>query len=134
MLLPHLDDRDFPPMNRYSGTTLFSLVFLFALVAQGSAASEETPEILSSLRPDHPRLLLTSETWEKLRVRRSEDPTLEGLLHRGEVEARALLGVPPVIYEKEGIRLLDVSRTVLRRVLLLALHYEMTGDLELASR
>ena len=97
-------------------------------------ASPPLPGLLSSLRPAHPRLLVTTDTWERLRARRAEDALLDAFLRRGETEARAILMTPPVTYEKKGVRLLEVSRKVLRRVLLLAIHFHLTGDRALAAR
>jgi hypothetical protein len=102
--------------------------------AHAAAADEPGPDPLATLRKGHPRLLATPETWDAVRKRRAADPRLDAFLKRGEAEARALLGAPPVTYQKTGRRLLTVSRTVLRRVLLLALHYRLTGDDILARR
>jgi len=90
--------------------------------------------ILQSLNLVHPRLIASSVAWERIAARRLVDPLLDGFLGRGEAEARAILDVPPVIYRMDGKRLLHVSRAVLRRVLLLALHYHLTGDEKLAWR
>lgn len=55
-------------------------------------------------------------------------------MKRGEREAQAILPIPPIPYKKDGKRLLHVSRVVLRRVLLLGLHFHLTGDAALATR
>jgi hypothetical protein len=90
--------------------------------------------MLQTLKPTHPRLLASQSSWEAIKARRKEDATLDAFLKRGELEARALLDVPPIAYKKDGKRLLRVSRVVLRRVLLLGLHFQLTGDKALARR
>jgi hypothetical protein len=94
----------------------------------------DQPAILASLRSGHPRLLVSPTTWGNLQELRRKNASLDVFLQRNEAEARALLTIPPAAYHKEGRRLLMVSRTVLRRVLLLALHFRLTGDPELARR
>ena len=105
-------------------------------VAPGAllAAGEAHDDLLASLRPGHPRLLASAATWDAIKAKRGKDALLDGFLRRGEVEARAILAVPPVVYKKDGKRLLHVSRVVLRRVLLLALHFHLTDDPKLAQR
>ncbi|MES2462573.1 MAG: heparinase II/III family protein [Armatimonadota bacterium] len=89
---------------------------------------------LATLKPGHPRLHASSRTWADIKARRATDPLLDRFLKRGEMEARAILTVPPMIYKKDGKRLLHVSRVVLRRVLLLGMNYHLTGDSALARR
>ena len=105
-------------------------------VAPGAllAAGEAPDDLLASLSPGHPRLLASAAMWGAIKARRSKDALLDAFLRRGEVEARAILPAPPVVYKKDGKRLLHVSRVALRRVLLLALHFHLTGDPALARR
>ncbi len=107
-----------------------------SMASSGAAAPvpEEPSKLLATLKPSHPRLLVSSSTWEQLQARRRQDAALDAFLKRGEVEARALLDAPPVVYKKEGRRLLSVSRTVLRRVVLLSWHARLTGDRALVER
>jgi hypothetical protein len=90
--------------------------------------------ILATLKPAHPRLMVSSTTWDEIKMRRREDATLDAILKRNELEARALLDVPPVTRIVKGRRLLEVSRTVLRRMLLLGMHARLTGDKALVQR
>lgn len=90
--------------------------------------------ILATLRPGHPRLLAEEKSWDLVRQTRRSDPLLAKFLARSEREARALFTAPPIAYEKSGVRLLHVSRVVLRRVLLLALHGNLTGELAFVDR
>ncbi len=98
------------------------------------AADALEENLLATLKPGHPRLIAEATSWTKVQARRVGDPLLDAFLKRGEREARALLDMPPVVYKKDGKRLLRVSRTALRRVLLLALHFHLTNDNTLAQR
>jgi hypothetical protein len=90
--------------------------------------------LLANLKLTHPRLIATETAFETLKSRRLTDAILDAFLKRGEIEARAILNVPPLEYEKIGRRLLTVSRTVLRRVILLSMQYHLTGDEALSIR
>ncbi len=90
--------------------------------------------LLKTLKPTHPRLLITDDSWAQLKAQRAQDAQLDAFLTRQESEARALLPVAPVTYQKIGRRLLTVSRTVLRRVMLLSMQYKLTGDKQFLDR
>lgn len=98
--------------------------------------SEAVPPapILASLKSGHPRLIASAETWQTIRTRQASDPLLDAVLRKSEAEARAIVLAPPVVYKKDGKRLLHVSRVALRRITLLALHYHLTGDMAFAKR
>ena len=91
-------------------------------------------EILASLRPEHPRLIASPSSWDIIKKQRAGDALLHRFLQRSEREARALFVAAPVTYEKQGRRLLAVSRRALRRVLLLSLHFHLTGEMAFAMR
>ena len=119
--------------------SLFSLLLCALAVVSARAGAAEPTEtrdlaLLANLKPTHPRLLVGDQTWAQLRARRATDAELDAFLKRQELEARALLNVEPIAYQKTGRRLLAVSRTVLRRVLLLSMQYQLTGDQKLLSR
>jgi rhamnogalacturonyl hydrolase YesR len=84
--------------------------------------------IFASLKPGHPRLIAAPQTWPMLKSQRKHDPALEAFLMALEKQGRALLGTKPVTYQKQGRRLLAVSRTVLSRVLLWSFDFRITGD------
>ena len=93
-----------------------------------AASRVGSPPILATLKASHPRLLVTESSWDEIKARRAQDPELDAFLKRCEVEARALLEVEPIAYKMEGKRLLPVSSAVLRRVILLAMQFRLTGD------
>ncbi len=117
-------------MNHF--TLLALSVFTFACTLSAQAAPDAP--ILATLKPTHPRLIASSASWDAIKARRAQDATLDAFLTRGEIEARALLDVPPMAYKKDGRRLLQVSRVVLRRVLLLSLQFHLTNDAKFAQR
>ena len=92
------------------------------------AANTAPTDILAGLRPEHPRLIITTPMWDNLRSQRTSDPELDKLLNRIVSDARTVLNDPPLVYKKEGIRLLAVSRETLRHVQLCSFAYWITGE------
>src|SRR5437868_6467585 len=88
---------------------------LLSFVASPAARSEATA--VAGLRPEHPRLLATTDDWSNLAQRRATEPDLAAYHDALVAAARQDLDLPPVTYLKTGKRLLVVSREVLRRVL-----------------
>ncbi|MDR0532822.1 MAG: heparinase II/III family protein [Verrucomicrobiales bacterium] len=91
-------------------------------------------DILNNLKPEHPRLIISGDTWQKIQQQRRNDPLLDGLLKLMQRNAESLLTKPPVEYKLEGRRLLGVSREALYRTLTLSAAYRLTGDPRFAKR
>jgi hypothetical protein len=91
-------------------------------------------DILSGLKPGHPRLIIGGDTWQNIRQQRQNDPLLDGLLNVMQHNAESLLAKPPVEYKLEGRRLLGVSREALYRTLTLGATYRLTDDSCFAKR
>ena len=117
--------------------TLLTLVSLLACVgplraadtpASGPPPSPDAKSILAGLRPEHPRLMLTESDWKAFRAARGGSDTVARILAAAEKKARALLDKPPVIYKKEGRRLLSVSREAMRRIELCSFAYRLTNE------
>lgn len=130
------------PFMKKSSLLLFALAVPL-MMTRANCADKTAPAqlavpaesaILKTLKPTHPRLLIEDNSWTNIKAQRTEDARLDAFLKRQEIEARALLAVEPVPYKKIGRRLLGVSRTVLRRVLLLAMQYQLTGDKQFLAR
>jgi hypothetical protein len=100
-------------------------------------AAPETPtaaQILSRLRPAHPRLLATADDFAALKVLVA-DPKVAPAYAAVRAAADAALAAPPAKYEiRDGKRLLYVSREVKDRVLTLGLLWRLTGDRRYADR
>ncbi len=93
-----------------------------------SAAGPVAPDILTGLRPEHPRLLLTTAMWQELRAEKTNASTTATIIAQTVAGARELLNESPVVYQKTGKRLLSVSREALRRVTLFSFAWRMTGE------
>ena len=112
------------------------LLLFVGSLACGSAwaADAASPDILAGLRPEHPRLIITAAGWNDLRSRRGGDAELDALLNQSVATARNLLSAPPLVYKKEGKRLLAVSREALRRIEFWSFAYQLTGDRVFSDR
>ena len=90
--------------------------------------------VLTTLRLSHPRLILTADDEARIRRVLASDVTArsfrDALLRNGS----RLLTQPPPERVLIGPRLLTVSRTVLDRVMTLALLYHLDGDRRWAAR
>ncbi|MEK4909398.1 heparinase II/III domain-containing protein [Niallia sp. FSL M8-0099] len=83
----------------------------------------------------HPRLLATSEDFEKIKESLKTDSNLKRWYKELTINANNLLEKPIVTYEKsDGVRLLPISRTVLDRTLTLSLMYRLSGNKLYAER
>jgi len=90
--------------------------------------SAQAADPLAGLKPGHPRLLVSDADWKALRERQTSDPELARVAARIEADAKSLLNEPPLVYKKEGKRLLDISRQAIQRILLWSVAYHLTGD------
>ena len=81
----------------------------------------------------HPRLILTEADFERIRV--TDDPVYNAAKACAIEWADEFLGTEPLEYDiPDGIRLLAVSRGVLRRTKNLGMAYKITGDERYAER
>jgi hypothetical protein len=92
------------------------------------------PDPLATLRPGHPRLLLTDAQLASAVAAAKTDPLCAQLHARIIALATADLASKPVAHVLIGRRLLDKSNTVLARVLTGAMAYRLTGDTRFAAR
>ena len=96
-----------------------------------------TGDVLESLRPEHPRLLMTAEMWIEVHKRREVEAGYQALAQLLVRHAEKALPLPAVKRKLTGRRLLGVSREALRRIVLHAAAWRMTGAprfLEAAQR
>lgn len=116
--------------------TLFLALSVAAFVTSdaGAAPASDSPDVLATLRPGHPRLLAKTDDWNVLRACSEKEDTLRGLLLKIERDGRELLLKPPLSYEKEGRRLLAVSRAALNRITIWAFCRRVTGEAVFAER
>jgi len=108
------------------GKLVMALIALLALNSR--AAVTKAADLLAGLRPEHPRLLITSNDFVAIRAAAATNVETAGILNRSEAAARLALAKPPLTYDKQGKRLLSVSREALRRIGLWSFAYRLSGD------
>jgi hypothetical protein len=111
---------------------LLRLAVLLTLLSMNTLNAQSEPS--SAAQHPHPRVLVSAQSWKEIADKRREDVLLDRFLRQSEREARGVLSAEPVKYEKEGRRLLHVSRRALRRILLLSFHFRLTGEFLFARR
>ncbi|MBO4477960.1 MAG: heparinase II/III family protein [Lachnospiraceae bacterium] len=83
----------------------------------------------------HPRIIMTEDKFAKLRSHIGDDSVTGILLEKLRSEADSKLGSAVLPYEiTDGIRLLETSKRIQRRVAALALAYNVFGDEKYAQR
>lgn len=85
-------------------------------------------EAVSRADMSHPRLFATAAEFQRAQALCRSDPVAAAVLERILFDADQMLEFDPCRYEKQGRRLLHVSRNVLKRVLTLAMAFRMTGN------
>lgn len=117
-------------------STVFGIVIAATLVIFSCPAAQETvdvpPGFLSTLRKEHPRLMLTDAGLAQLKKMRSADPVLDTYIRDVLTKADGDLTKPPLEHVLVGPRLLSVSRECLRRVYNLGMAWRLTGDVKYA--
>jgi hypothetical protein len=117
------------------GTRLGTWLAAACLAAVGSVgAAARGDDVLRTLRPGHPRLMLLDADVAKLREAVASNPTAREAHRALRKQADRILDEPPAVHRLIGPRLLDQSRLVLKRVTLLAALHRIDGDRKYADR
>lgn len=88
-----------------------------------------------STNKQHPRLMATDEDFKRIKKQLKTDENLQRWYKSLQIETEKILHTPTVKYEiPDGVRLLDSSRTVLKRTINLALMYRLTKERKYADR
>jgi hypothetical protein len=111
--------------------TTRAALLLFVLAGNLAQADDN---LLMNLKPQHPRLIASDSTWQDLQARRKQSPTLDLLLDNIDNQSRALLDAPPLEHQLTGRRLLEISRTAFKRIVLWSFDYRLTGDKKFKDR
>ena len=83
----------------------------------------------------HPRIIMTDERFNKLKGSIGQNSVTGTLLEKLRSEANRLLSSPVSEYDiSDGIRLLETSKRIQRRVAALAMAYNIFGEEEYAQR
>lgn len=98
------------------------------------AVAADAAHPLATLRTQHPRLIATQQDFDRLRALVRSDPELRVLHDRLATRGQQILEQPPVKYELIGPRLLDKSRTALKRLYTLAFLYRVDRKQEYLER
>lgn len=84
--------------------------------------------------PEHPRLLVTAADWKKLPARMEADPRVKKIITATIARADLTLEKPLLTYQREGRRILAVSRDAIGRVLDLSTAWKVTADKKYLDR
>ena len=84
--------------------------------------------------PDHPRLLVTAADWNNLPKRMETDPRVEKIISTTIARADLTFEKPILTYEREGRRILAVSRDAIERILDLSTAWKVTGKKKYLDR
>lgn len=98
------------------------------LVYPPTVSLEEIRERIDRVDPGHPRLLATKADFENMRRSLEENALRRSLADAVLEQAKALQDIAPIKREKEGRRLLGQSRRCLKRLIILAMAYQISGD------
>lgn len=91
-------------------------------------------EAIAAARPmPHPRVFATAADFAALKARAEKDTLLKAGVDRAIAAADGWLGKPTATYELDGYRILGVARQGMRRILLAAFAYRMTGERKYAT-
>jgi len=114
--------------------SLSLLVPVALTAAQPGASSRPAADVLATLRPGHPRLIILDADLARVRRLIESDAEVRQLRDRLRSAADDMLDDPPVVHRLIGPRLLHQSRLCLDRVYTLATLYRLEGDPRYAQR
>ncbi|MDR3708844.1 MAG: heparinase II/III family protein [Capsulimonadaceae bacterium] len=103
-------------------------VVALSIAAITLPAFAQDAQPLGALRPAHPRLLALDSDVAHAQEVLGTDTAAQTILAGMKAEGTQILSQPPVEYVLKGPRLLDKSRTALRRITLLAGLYRIDHD------
>jgi hypothetical protein len=126
---------------KYIASTLIALsvTTIMALAGQDSKSFDSivqfpTPKsCLSTLKKDHPRLMLSEERLKELKAIHEKDTFLQKLVLDVLKQGDGCIKKAPLVHKLIGPRLLSVSRDCLHRVMTLSLCYRWTSDKKYAD-
>jgi hypothetical protein len=96
-------------------------------------STQSVQQAMKTISP-HPRLLWPAGAEKEMRVRIESDPIASALYDNIRGQSDILLTTEPIEHVKIGRRLLDKSRTCLKRVTYLSFVYRMTGQKDYLAR
>jgi hypothetical protein len=124
-------------VNKYSAPNHLLMLFILGFFTSVLSAQIRVPENpLSTLNPQHPRLLVKSlKDFEDIKLLTKTNPFLGECQKNVIKEADQIIGEPVCTYLiPDGMRLLVMSRNVLNRSFVLSMAYRLTGERKYADR
>ena len=103
-------------------------VFLLAHTVESDITEPVSETVLSTLRQEHPRLMITSGDLARLKSGKRNDSILAEYIEGVLVRAKKDLTLPALEHVLIGPRLLHVSRECKRRIYSLGLAWRLTRD------
>lgn len=121
---------------RNPAPVIFLTVLLGSAAPAVSAESANREQILRrvSEAPQHPRLFWLAKDEQAVRERTQQHKELAATWEAVRITAEHMLTQPPVVYRKDGRRLLGRSREALSRLMHLGFAFRMTGDKRYVER
>ena len=111
---------------------LYVVSLLFVIISckkeEPTAPMPQFTGVLQNIKAGHPRLMLSNERVEELKILQKTDPVLTKYINAVVTSANSIVTKAPLQRVLIGPRLLDVSRELLNRTTHLALAYRFTGD------
>lgn len=114
-------------------TLVFITVFIAYLPLEGQIKQNSYSYDYSKIA-NHPRLLLTKEDEKSLRLSFTKSPEFKKVDNYVIKVSDSLLAEKPLVFHKEGKRLLTVSRNALTRLYYLSYSYRITKDKKYLNR
>src|SRR6476620_5882023 len=109
-------------------------IILIALIWLPAIATADDTDVLRTLRPGHPRLLVTDKDVARVNALVKSNPVARGYFDELRKAGDKLLSEPVSERVIVGPRLLAISRQVLGRTTTLGGLYQLTGDRRYADR
>lgn len=122
-----------PPRTSMNEEALLRLREQAAQAAGALPVPSDLLDRIASAAP-HPRLLMNDALAKTVRDRIASDATAGALFALLREDGDTVMKRPPSEFQKQGRRLLSVSREVLRRILYLSFLYRMTDEPGYATR
>jgi hypothetical protein len=110
------------------------VVLTFVLLLSTATRAVADDDILATLRPGHPRLIILDQDLPAIHQLIKNDPRAARFYAEFKSEAPAMTTQPVVKHVLIGPRLLSQSRAALKKITMLAAMYRLDGDAQLADR
>ena len=116
--------------------TVLGFLLIAVICWKGAVnATEAIPDqVLDSLVSEHPRLMLKEDALRDLKEQSKNDEVLQRFVREVIQRADDLLNEPELLYEKDGPRLLRISKACVDRIYDLGIAWRWTGDEKYAEK